>query len=91
MLGETVDLEEYWSACASAHDVDRMAQTLERLLDKELGARWYVKHQELDRSFAAEYGPHLVEHLRLRLRSGTADGLWPADHSPGAPSEYRAV
>jgi hypothetical protein len=42
-------------------------------------------------SFAAEYGQHLAEHLRLKLRARTSDALWLTNRSPGQGTGYKQI
>jgi hypothetical protein len=90
-LGETMDLEEYYIEAVSSRAVDRVVRTLDYLLDKELGQRWYIEYDTLDCPFAAEYGRHLVEHLRLKLRPGFPDALWPVGQPPRPADGYQQI
>ena len=90
-LGLAVDLEKYYHQTASSGDAEPIIETLGILLDRELGQRWYGQATPLYCFFAAEYGQHIVEHLRLRLRPASPDGLWPEDRSPAPVSAYRRI
>jgi hypothetical protein len=90
-MGQTMDLEEYYHQAASSGDAEPITRTLNDLLDKELGQIWYGKSTPLPCFFAAEYGQHMVEHLRLKLRPASADALWPVGHSPAAVVGYRRI
>jgi hypothetical protein len=90
-LGQAMDLEEYYHQAASSGDVGPIVQTLGDLLDRELGQRWYEFTTPLNCFFAAEYGQHMVEHVRLRLRPASSDGLWPEDRPPVPASGYRRI
>jgi len=90
-LGLAVDLEKYYYQAASSGDAEPIIQTLGILLDRELGQRWYGQATPLHCFFAAEYGQHMVEHLRLRLRPASSDGLWPEDRPPAPVSDYRRI
>jgi len=85
-LGKTVTLEEYYRS-AVPDAVERVVETLGELLDRNLGTSWYGQWVPLACFFAAEYGRHLVEHLRLRLRPASSDGLWPAKQMPRPPAK----
>jgi len=95
-LGQVRDLQETYRRTAPhtqcpGDDVGRLVKTLDDLLDRELGQRWYSQATPLHGFFAAEYGPHLVEHLRLRLRPGSPDALWPAGQPPAPAAGYRPM
>jgi hypothetical protein len=90
-LGQAMDLEEYYRQAASSGDVEPIVQTLGDLLDRELGDRWYENTTPLHRFFAAEYSRHMVEHLRLRLRPASSDGMWLEGQSPAPVSDYRQI
>jgi len=90
-LSHAVDLEEYYRQTATGGDAGPIVQTLGGLLDRALGDRWYGYTTPLNCSFAAEYGRHLVEHLRLRLRPASSDGLWTEDRAPAPVSGYRRI
>jgi len=90
-LGEVVDLEEYYRS-ASPDTAGRIVKTLEDLLDKELGQRWYNQSTGLLRCFfAAEYGQHMVGHLRLKLRMGSSDALWLVNQPPAKSDDYDRI
>jgi hypothetical protein len=86
-LGQAVDLEEYYRR----HTAEQVARTLDDLLDKDLGQSWFGAANPLRCFFAAEYGQHMVEHLRLRLRPASSDVLWPAGQAPAPTNGYRQV
>lgn len=91
-LGETVELDEYYRRAAAAGDGARVCATLDRLLAKELGEWWYRQTTDhRDRTFQAEYGPDLLENLRIRIRPGSADALWPPGQAPARLDGYRRV
>jgi len=91
-LGQAMDFEEYYRKAASSQAVEQILKTLDTLLDKDLGQSWYHQTTPLTRFFAAEYGQHLVEHLRLRLRPGfPADALRPIGHLPTASNGYERI
>jgi len=90
-LGQAMDLEEYYHQAAEGGDAGPIVQTLGGLLDRALGDRWYGYTTPLNCFFAAEYGRHMVEHLRLRLRPASSDGLWPEDRAPAPVSGYRRI
>ena len=87
-LGQAVVLEEYYRS-AFPDAVERIVETLNELLGKNLGPRWYGQRMPLNCFFAAEYGRHLVEHLRLRLRPESSDRIWPVDQAPQPPARAR--
>jgi hypothetical protein len=87
VLGQTRSLEDYYSQ-ASAEEV---IQTLKHLLDEGLGQSWYGQTRPHTCSFAQEYGRHLAEHLRLKLRPASADGIWQAAEAPTAIEDYRRL
>jgi hypothetical protein len=92
VLGEAVTLEEaYRRGCPDA--AEQIVETLSRLLDKNLGSSWYGKGSPLACFFAAEYGRHLIEHLRLRVRPESSDGLWEAGQAPQlrGKTRYRQI
>ena len=90
-LGEVTDLEEYYRR-ASPETAGRIIKTLGDLLGKELGERWYSKTADLLQCFfAAEYGQHMVGHLRLKLRSGSSDALWLANQPPTRSGDYDRI
>lgn len=81
VLEQSVTLEEaYRKACPDA--AEQIVETLNGLLDTNLGTMWYGMARPLACFFAAEYGRHLVEHLRLQVRLESSDGLWRAGHAP---------
>jgi hypothetical protein len=88
-LGRAVDLETWYRQAASSRTTAPVVELLDDLLDKELGQHWYVQTARRDLSFAAEYGQHLVEHLRLRIRSRSSDGFWRVGQSPEPSDDYR--
>lgn len=85
-LGQTRTLEELF--LDEQVSADAINQTLTELLDKALGEQWYHQTEPHICFFDAEYGPHLVEHLRLRVRSASQDGLWPAEQTPDRVDGY---
>lgn len=89
ILGQTRTLEAYYQD----HQIPtaKLIQTLEDLLDKELGQRWYRHSTPHYCFFADEYGPHLAEHLRLRLRPASADGIWPIEQPPAFIQDYERL
>ncbi|MBN1220246.1 MAG: phosphotransferase [Anaerolineae bacterium] len=64
---------------------------IDNLLRQELGKRWYSNTTPLTCFFAAEYGPRMIEHLRLKLRPALPDTLWPVEVPPGSISHYRRI
>jgi hypothetical protein len=86
-LGRVIELEEYYRE----HSIEQVEETLNSLLDEELGQRWYYQASPLYCFFAAEYGRHLVEHLRLKLRPKSDDALWSVGQSPAALPAYRKI
>jgi Cdc6-like AAA superfamily ATPase len=72
----------------SAADINR---TLEDLLDKTLGKRWYHETEPYFCFFDDEYEPHLVEHLRVKIRPHSQDALLPADQTLEAVEGYRQL
>lgn len=90
-LGQVMDLEEYYHKAASSQAIKQIVKVLEYLLDKNLGQSWYCKTTQLTCSFAAEYGQHLAEHLRLKLRPRTSDALWSTNRSPGQVAGYKQI
>ncbi len=90
-LGRAIDLEAYYHRAGSAGRVEPLVKTLEDLLARELGQSWYGQATPLRCFFAAEYGPHLVEHVRLSLRPGSSDGLWLDGQSPPHSNDYERI
>lgn len=86
-LGRVIDLEEYYRS----HTVEQIVKTLTDLLDRELGRRWYSRSTPLRHLLAAEYGPRMIEHLRLKLHPASADEIWPASHPPAKIAAYRPL
>jgi hypothetical protein len=80
LLGQTRSFEAYYRE--EGVSLDDLDQTLRRLLDDTLGLAWYGQSKPLTAHFSAEYGRHMVEHLRLRLRPGQDDGIWIAGAQP---------
>lgn len=89
-LGEVVDLEEYYLG-VSPDSVGQIVKTLGDLLDRELGQNWYDQNDPLHCFFAAEYSRHMIGHLRLRLRQGSSDALWPVDQPPHEAEGYQCI
>ena len=89
-LGAAMTLEEYYFS-VFPDGVERLVKTLNDLLDKSLGQMWYGQCAPLVCFFAAEYSRQLVEHLRLRLRPASSDGLWPVDRPPIKNADYRPI
>jgi hypothetical protein len=90
-LGRAIDLEAYYHRAGSAGTVEPLIKTLEDLLVRELGQHWYGQATPLRCFFAAEYGPHLVEHVRLKLRPGSSDDLWMEGQSPPHSDDYKRI
>jgi hypothetical protein len=86
-LGQAPDLETYYRQ----HPVEQIVKTLDGLLNQELGERWYSQATPLNCLFTAEYGQHMVEHLRLRLRLASSDMLWLEGQTPATVPGYRRV
>ncbi|MCP4545489.1 MAG: phosphotransferase [bacterium] len=86
-LGQALDLETYYRR----HPVEQVVRTLDGLLDRELGQRWYRQATPLNCLFSAEYGRHMVEHLRLRLRLASSDVLRPGERPGDTVSGYRRI
>jgi hypothetical protein len=89
-LEQTTDLVEYYRQ-ESPHTVDRILKMLDNLLHQELGKRWYTFATPLICFFAAEYGHRMIEHLQLRLRPESSDGLWPIDRKSAKTANYQQV
>lgn len=70
MLGEVVDLKQYYRE----HTTEQIIRTLDDLLDRELKQHWYKHTTPLSCYFAAEYGEHIIEHLRLKLHKAWKEG-----------------
>lgn len=90
-LGQAQGLEKYYHQAVSADTVEAITRTLDNLLDQELGQRWYGNTTPLYCFFAAEYGQHLVEHLRLKLRPASSDALWLVAQPPAPLPDYRRL
>jgi hypothetical protein len=86
-LGNVIELEE----CFRRRTVERIQETFDVILNRELGQRWYKDTTPLHCFFAAEYGRHLVEHLRLKLRPGSDDALWLVAQAPVEVLAYQQV
>lgn len=85
-LGQTRTLEEYFQdEKVSAQAIIRM---LEDLVDKALGEMWYAEAVPQTCFFDDEYGQHLLEYLRVRVRPMSQDGLWPAGQAPEITAGY---
>ncbi len=89
-LGEVIDLAEFYRQEA-LDNVDRIVKTLNILLSKELGACWYSHTIPLNCFFAAEYGPRMIEHVRLRLRPESLDVLWKIEQPPITKTSHRQI
>jgi len=89
-LGQVMTLEEYYRG-ASPDTLGQLVKTLDDLLDRELGQRWYGQAAPLPCFFAAEYSQHMVEHLRLKLRPASSDALWSVGQSPPTTIDYRRI
>jgi hypothetical protein len=88
-LGQTRTLEEvFLDDQVSAKAINR---TLVDLLDKALGELWYHQTEPHICFFDDEYGPHLVEYLRVRLRPVSQDGLWRVEQTPGLVKGYHPL
>lgn len=90
-LGQALDLEGYYGRATTSGSVEQIVKTLDNLLNKELGQHWYGQAIPLQCFFAAEYGPHLIEHVRLKLRPKSTDTLWLADQLPPATTGHRRI
>lgn len=89
-LGKAITMEEYY--CSMFPDaVERVVETLDDLLDRNMGSIWYGQHTPLNCPFAAEYGRQLVEHLRLRLRPESSDRLWLVEEPLAKSTGYRRI
>ncbi|MCB0209262.1 MAG: phosphotransferase [Anaerolineae bacterium] len=88
-LGQTRTLEEVF--LDEQVSADAITQTLTELLDKALGEQWYHQTAPHVCFFDAEYGPHLVEHLRVRVRSASQDGIWPMEQTPDFIDGYNPL
>ena len=66
-LGQTVSLEEYYLA----QPAEVVKRTLDNLLDRTLGPRWYQQSQPLNCLFRDEYGRHLppVDELEKTVKA----------------------
>jgi hypothetical protein len=88
-LGPPRTLEEvFLDEQVSAEAINR---TLEDLLDRALGERWYHQTEPHICFFDDEYGPHLVEHLRVRVRPASQDGLWRTEQLSDFVKGYRPL
>jgi hypothetical protein len=91
-LGQTLSLEECYRRAASSQDVTQVVRVLDSLLNEGLGQTWYCQGGPLTCPFALEYGQHLVEHLRLRLRPGvSSDTLSPPGRLSRASHRYKRI
>lgn len=88
-LGQTRTLEDiFLDEHISAEAINR---TLTDLLDRALGERWYHQTKLHTCFFDDEYGPHLIEHLRVRVRPASQDGLWLSKQKSDFIKEYRQL
>jgi hypothetical protein len=87
VLGQVLELEEYYRQ----HTAEQVIETLKVLLERELGQRWYGQSTPLNCFFADEYGRRLVEHLRLELRPASNDALWPVGKPPAVLPDYQPI
>ncbi|MCB9078663.1 MAG: phosphotransferase [Anaerolineaceae bacterium] len=88
-LGQTRTLEEVF--LDDQISADAINRTLTELLDKALGEQWYHQTEPYTCFFDDEYGSHLVEYLRVRVRSASQDGLWPVEQPPDLVNGYRPL
>ncbi len=86
-LGHTQTLEAYYQEVSA----EQIIQTLETLLQAALGQAWYNHTEPHIRFFEQEYGRHLAEHLRLKLRPDSDDGLWPVEQAPAPGALYKPL
>ena len=91
VLGQTVDLEEYYRRAELSHSAEQLVSTLGDLLEKDLGWYWYRNSRMLQCFFDAEYGQYLIEHLRLKLRPKSSDVLWLEGQPPVTAARYRSI
>ncbi|MCB0211601.1 MAG: hypothetical protein KDJ52_19850 [Anaerolineae bacterium] len=55
---------------------------IERMLGSELGYHWYARGKLYVSVFSEVYSRDLIEHLRIRIRSDSADGIWSPHGNP---------
>jgi hypothetical protein len=89
MLGQTRTLEAYYQD--RQIPTEKIIQTLTDLLDKELGQRWFGQTTPHICFFAEEYGRYLIEHLRLKVRPASADGIWRREQRPAFIEAYKRL
>lgn len=88
-LGQPRTLEEvFLDKQVSAEAINGL---LEALLDSALGEGWYHQAEPHHCFFDDEYGPHLVEYLRLKIRPYSQDGIWLAEQAPDMTKGYRLL
>lgn len=89
MFGQTRPLTEWYQ------DPEISTQTvinvIESVLNDALGYHWYVQNTALVCSFAEAYSAVLTEHLRIRLRPDSADGVIRPGGSPDYLAGYRRL
>lgn len=88
VLGRTKTLEHFYQAQSS---VAPIIQTLSDLLVKELGEQWYRQSTPLTTPFTAAYGADLVEHLLIRIRPDSSDGIWRRGQEPALDNPYQRI
>jgi serine/threonine-protein kinase RIO1 len=89
MLGQTQTFEAYYQNPQVS--MEEIIRTLKDLMDAALGQQWYSQSKPHNCRFDEEYGSHLAEYLRLKLRPASADGIWQAAQAPAIMEEYKQL
>ena len=84
MFGQTRPLAEFYQD--SGVSTSAVINIIDTMLGDALGYHWYAQNMPLVCSFAEAYSAVLTEHLRVRLRPDSADGV----ARPGGAPDYLA-
>ena len=64
---------------------------IERMLGNELGYHWYGRGKQYVSAFSEAYSRDLIEYLRIRVRTDSADGVWPHNGTPSFIVGYKRL
>lgn len=87
ILGVTNTFEDYYQTTA----VEQIINMLKGVLVESLGEIWYGQNKHYTCRFVEEYGHHLVEHLRLKIRKSSQDRIWSFNETQESLEGYQLL
>jgi|GEM_PF-2843075 len=87
ILGETKTFEDYYQTTSP----EQIKTMLKGILVESLGNIWYDQNKSYTCRFSDEYGRHLIEHLRIKIRKSSLDRIWKSNEPQEIFEEYQLL